>query len=294
MASGICKACSAEHHDDFAAIFPLAAGIRGPLAGACRIALPDEFLIPARRVGSARTRRTGDGALAITDECSLAGIVRAHTALKEIKQERERQQKEREQKTKAAQGETSSENALAPTFSPDVIAEDDDASKPIPHLIIGSELNLTNAAGQPFCTLVALAIDRNGYGNLSELITLARSRADKGSYRLSPSDFADSLPHLAHLKGLPDCVLMVVPQRTATLSHTLRCDARIDSPRSRRSVRGSHSNCGKPAATSFHRRVANDFKSERFATGCGGWRADAYAYRRAMPFLARRTRVRIS
>jgi error-prone DNA polymerase len=173
----------------------------------------------------------GYSALAITDECSLAGVVRAHTTIREIKQERERQQKEREEKAKAGQAEGASENAATAatettpataTASPES-PPDPEPLLPLPHLIIGSELNLTDDTGEPFCTLVALAIDRNGYGNLSELITLARSRADKGSYRLGPSDFTDSLPYLEHLKGLPDCVLLLVPQRTATLSHTLRC-----------------------------------------------------------------------
>lgn len=131
----------------------------------------------------------GYSALAITDECSLAGVVRAYSALQEIRQK----------------------------------YADEEPPKPIPHLIIGSELNLTDEENQPFCTLVALATNRNGYGNLSELITLARSRADKGSYRLGPSDFTEALPHLEHLKNLPDCLLLLVPQRTATLAHTLHC-----------------------------------------------------------------------
>lgn len=192
----------------------------------------------------------GYSALAITDECSLAGVVRAHTALKEIEQERERQLnaqlKERESKAQAAQVDTSLESEEEkPTFSQQTATENKTKAsetkktspqepapqkpaepselKPIPHLIIGSELNLTDDTGKPFCTLVALATNRNGYGNLSELITLARSRADKGSYRLGPSDLADSLPHLEHLQTLPDCLLILVPQRTATLAHTLRC-----------------------------------------------------------------------
>ena len=191
----------------------------------------------------------GYSALAITDECSLAGVVRAHVRLKEIRDERERQQTEREQAKVAevadiAEAQASPENLkeaatpqeqttktqakseaeTQPEAQPEPQeSQEPDPSKPIPQLIIGSELNLTDEHGEPFCTLVALATNRNGYGNLSELITLARSRADKGSYRLSPSDFTDSLPHLAHLKTLPDCVLLLVPQRTATLSHTLRC-----------------------------------------------------------------------
>ena len=57
----------------------------------------------------------GYSALAITDECSLAGVVRAHTAVREIKQERDRQQKEREDKAKAAQAGASVEEAAKST-----------------------------------------------------------------------------------------------------------------------------------------------------------------------------------
>ncbi|QCP48816.1 error-prone DNA polymerase [Trinickia violacea] len=121
----------------------------------------------------------GYTALAITDECSLAGVVRAHVAAK------------------------THEGAL--------------------QLLIGSELRLTGEDGEPFCTLVVLATNREGYGNLSELITLGRSRAEKGSYRLVPADFTDPPSELAHLKHLPDCLLMLVPQRETSLAQTLRC-----------------------------------------------------------------------
>jgi len=189
-----------------------------------------------------RAMACGYSALAITDECSLAGVVRAHTTVEEIKKKQERERKEREEKARqAARAEASQEDVGSSLPSEPAEQEatseavkegckddpkDDPHSKPlkpIPHLIIGSEFKLTDADGKPFCTLVALVINRNGYGNLSELITLARSRADKGSYRIGPEDFTASLPHLEHLQGLPDCVLLLVPQRTATLSHTLRC-----------------------------------------------------------------------
>jgi error-prone DNA polymerase len=123
--------------------------------------------------------RHGYAALAITDECSLAGVVRAYVAAKKHK---------------------------------DVL-----------QLLIGSELRLTDEDGEPFCTLVALATNRDGYGNLSELITLGRSRAEKGHYRLGPEDFTDPPPELAHLQHLPDCCLMLVLQRDASPAQTLRC-----------------------------------------------------------------------
>ena len=53
-------------------------------------------------------------------------------------------------------------------------------------------------------TLVALARNREGYGNLSELITLARTRAAKGSYLLHPEDLSGPPPALSHLRALPD------------------------------------------------------------------------------------------
>jgi error-prone DNA polymerase len=113
----------------------------------------------------ARAAQLGYAALAITDECSLAGIVRAHV------------------EAKAA--------GL--------------------HLIVGAHFRLTNADGSPALEITALAMNRDGYGNLSELITLARMRAGKGSYRLSPSDLArPDAPH-RHLRGLPDCVMILSP-----------------------------------------------------------------------------------
>src|SRR5690606_3041740 len=54
--------------------------------------------------------------------------------------------------------------------------------------------------------LVLLATDRVGYGNLSELITRARMRAPKGSYRLETTDFTD---------GIPGCLALLVPEAAA-------------------------------------------------------------------------------
>jgi error-prone DNA polymerase len=81
----------------------------------------------------------GYAALALTDECSLAGVVRAHEAAKAagIK------------------------------------------------LIVGSLLRTDD--GLDF---VLLAMDREGYAELSALITTARGRAVKGQYRLSRADMA--------------------------------------------------------------------------------------------------------
>ncbi len=100
----------------------------------------------------------GYEALAITDECSMSGIVRAHTAAKE---------------------------------------------HGLKKLIIGSELHLRSGR-----KLVVLARNRNGYAALCELITKARRAAEKGSYELT---------RLAFENGLPDCLVLWVPDSTYSI-----------------------------------------------------------------------------
>jgi error-prone DNA polymerase len=112
-----------------------------------------------------RASQLGYSGLAITDECSLAGVVRAHVAAKE---------------------------------------------KGLP-LVIGSYFRLRNADGSPAFGLILLAQNREGYGNLSELITLARTRAPKGEYRLTPHDLSRPDRENVHLRGMPDCLAILVP-----------------------------------------------------------------------------------
>jgi error-prone DNA polymerase len=162
--------------------------------------------------------RHGYRALAITDECSFAGVVRAYSALNDYDEARRKAHDEAVRAARAlgAQYGARQAEAAVAALGPFV---------PSLHLLIGSELNLVDAndeSGAPFCTLVAIAMNREGYGNLCELITLARSRADKGHYRVHPSDFTDPEPDFTHLQHLRDCVLLLVPQRTATLAQTLR------------------------------------------------------------------------
>ena len=104
----------------------------------------------------ARASRLKYGALAITDECSLAGIVRALQA----------------------------SNATASS---------DSTSKAVP-LIVGSEMAIEDG---PRCVL--LVESKAGYEALCALITVARRRAKKGSYRLLQSDFDRPLDGLLAL-----------------------------------------------------------------------------------------------
>ena len=98
-----------------------------------------------------RAHALGYAALAVTDECSLAGIVRAHVAAKALGLK----------------------------------------------LIVGSEVALEDGP-----RLVLLATDREGYGNLCELITAGRRRAKKGTYSLSRTDLDG---------GLPGCLALLLP-----------------------------------------------------------------------------------
>jgi error-prone DNA polymerase len=110
-------------------------------------------------------------ALALTDECSVSGVVRAHLEAREC--------------------------GL--------------------HFIVGSEILLRTTAGTPFARVVLLAQDREGYGNLCELITLARRRAAKGSYVAHVADVEGKTTKAAHLAGLLGCLVLLLPDREVSL-----------------------------------------------------------------------------
>ncbi|KVK87639.1 DNA polymerase [Burkholderia ubonensis] len=126
----------------------------------------------------ARAAQLGYSAIAITDECSLAGVVRAHVEAKA-------------------------------------------AGLP---LIIGSHFRLTAADGTAALAFTALAMNRDGYGNLCELVSLGRMRGKKGSYRLAPLDLEHPDPPYTHLRGLADCLAILSPDFPA---NEQRLDAQI-------------------------------------------------------------------
>ncbi len=115
-----------------------------------------------------RAMKLGYTALAITDECSMAGVVRAHVAAKE-------------------QG--------------------------LP-LLIGSQFEVEAEEPLGPFTLVVIACNGNGYGNLCEFITrLRRASATKGTYRLRAADIEP--------QALADCVVLASPHRCATPAQLL-------------------------------------------------------------------------
>src|SRR3569833_1172097 len=109
-----------------------------------------------------RAAELGYRALAITDECSLAGVVRAHVEIKK------------------------SDLNLK--------------------LFIGAEVQLSDGP-----RLVLLAMNKEGYGYLSELITRARSTADKGTYHLCRADLRG---------GVHACIVLLLPSSKNDITQT--------------------------------------------------------------------------
>ena len=149
---------------------------------------------PAELVERAQDLRYA--ALAITDECSLAGVVRAHVAA-------------RERKLHLIIG---AEMRL--TLPPH--EQDDKEEK-------GKRKN--GPPDRRHTRLVLLAQTRRGYGNLSHWITVARRRAPKGHYLAHPGDVEGKVPNAPTLAGLPECLALLVPDASqsfdAVLGHAL-------------------------------------------------------------------------
>jgi len=114
-----------------------------------------------------RALALGYSGLALTDECSFAGSVRAHLALQQAR----------------------ANHPDAASFQ----------------LIHGTEIQLADGP-----RVVLLAQSRRGYGNLSELVTLARRAASKAHYRMDCS----TLEANAHL--LDDTLALLIPGSSPT------------------------------------------------------------------------------
>ena len=106
-----------------------------------------------------RAKALGYRALALTDECSMAGIVRAHVAAKE---------------------------------------------HDLPLLVGAQFMVQADLDDAPF-SLVLIACNLNGYGNLCAFITALRRASEKGTYYLT----RQAVEHA----DLMDCVALVSPQR---------------------------------------------------------------------------------
>jgi error-prone DNA polymerase len=128
----------------------------------------------------ARAVELGYAALAITDENTLAGVVRAYSAVKELPELTNLKTENRKLKTE---------------------------NSPL-KLIIGAEIIPNDAP-----PVLLWATDRQAYANLSKLITVGRRRAPKGECWLSFNDIA------AHSAGLLAGVLPSFPGDRPRLSN---------------------------------------------------------------------------
>ncbi|AGW93574.1 error-prone DNA polymerase [Cupriavidus sp. DF5525] len=173
-----------------------------------------------------RAFELGYRGLALTDECSVAGTARAHDAIQTL-----RKRLHDAVARSAARGEEGVDDPLLD--NDDEAAEDHDdphahasrhqrlqvlaAAADAFSLLIGSRFSLTPADGseRPPLRLVLIAQHRDGFGNLSELITLGRRRAQKGTYRLHPEDLSAPAPAEAHLRGMPGCLALLLPDYCA-------------------------------------------------------------------------------
>ncbi|MBA4175200.1 MAG: error-prone DNA polymerase [Leptothrix sp. (in: Bacteria)] len=167
----------------------------------------------------ARAQALRYAALAITDECSLAGVVRAHLeatrlGLPLLVGSDFLLQRDAAPPPVGPPGPaTVPWPAPSPPASPGTAAvgagagedqgdeDDSDAhpedAAPPPRIATGPRL-------------VMLAMSRRGYGNLVQWISVCRRRAPKGQYRAEMADLEGRVPAAPMLAGLPGCLALLV------------------------------------------------------------------------------------
>ncbi|MGD9862607.1 MAG: error-prone DNA polymerase [Pseudodonghicola sp.] len=158
----------------------------------------------------ARAAELGLEAIAITDRNSLAGVVRAYAALKELR-------REAEEKAPEAAVTIRSSQRSDPSSRQQMGREHRVAAGPaLPRLITGTRLVLRDSP----LDWLALPTDRAAYHRLARLLTLGKRRAEKGECLL---DFADLLAGCAGmiLIALPPAD-PEAPQIAAQITHALR------------------------------------------------------------------------
>ncbi|MEE2945791.1 MAG: error-prone DNA polymerase [Pseudomonadota bacterium] len=147
---------------------------------------PEELMVRAAELGLS--------AIAITDRNSLAGVVRAWSALRELKRESQDALQIRSQQ----QIDSSSRQPIGPK---DKLTKTDILS--LPKLIVGSRLVLQDSPVH----WVALPRDRAAYERLTRLLTLGKRRAEKGQCTLYTKDL---------LGGCKGMILIALPQNRLT------------------------------------------------------------------------------
>ena len=157
----------------------------------------------------ARAHSLRYAALAITDECSLAGVVRAHAEARRLGLHLVIGAEMRLARVPApapppAAAASSSAAVVALTASTTALT----ALSAMTPATMARTPGSAAAPGGPH--LVLLAQTRRGYGNLSQWITVARRRAAKGEYQALMSDLEGRVPHRPTLAGLPECLALLL------------------------------------------------------------------------------------
>ena len=140
-----------------------------------------------------RAAELGLEAIAITDRNSLAGVVRAYSALKELRREAEEAIRIRSQHRidSCSRQEIGTPRPIARPAAPK-----------LPRLITGCRLMLADSEVE----WVALPRDRAAYQRLTRLLTLGKRRAEKGACHLTLADM---------LEGAAGMILIALPRQDA-------------------------------------------------------------------------------
>ena len=127
----------------------------------------------------ARARALRYAALAITDEGSLSGVVRAHAEARRV-------------------------------GLPLIVGASMQLAPPVAAPAAARGQAPATAGGALAPRLVLLAQTRRGWGNLAHWISVARRRAPKGQYLALTSDLEGKVPEAPMLAGLPDCLALLM------------------------------------------------------------------------------------
>ncbi len=159
-----------------------------------------------------RAVELGYAGLAITDECTVAGVVRAHEEAKRLRELGCELRLLLGASFEVEAGKSTLKQAAADD------AADDPAVDPADSPIIDHQA--TTSTDSPGCRLVVIARNREGWGDLCELITRARLRSAKGGYRISTRDFDTDTPrrpsdprHTQDSRGMRDNIVLLIPRR---------------------------------------------------------------------------------
>ncbi|MEO1490554.1 MAG: error-prone DNA polymerase [Pseudomonadota bacterium] len=174
-----------------------------------------------------RAAELGLSAIAITDRNSLAGVVRAHVRLRELRREktqvkprnitgsdvREHAAKIRSQhridpSSRLPEAEVQKRFSQAEPVPQQV---EPASYQTLPKLIIGARLTLTDTPVE----FTALVPDRTAYGRLCHLLTTGKRRAEKGECLLTLDDLSTGTDGLVLIAHLPDPLTTPPPAHTS-------------------------------------------------------------------------------